>query len=84
MSRPKGPWDEKLPTVWYCDPQKAKACNKAGCYVFGGPCHLTFDVQDAIVLDGEPMKGPIIHGPLADPGDLTEDDRRPDDGWWRR
>lgn len=84
MRKPRGPWDESSPTVYYCDPQKDESCNKRGCYVFGGPCHLTFYAQYAIVLDGEPMKGPKVYGPLADPVDLDETYQRDDDGWWRK
>lgn len=24
-----------------CDPEKNKKCNKAGCFINGGPCHMT-------------------------------------------
>lgn len=46
--------------VWYCDPQKNEKCKKNGCYLYGGPCHLTTHKENAIVLRGEPMKGPDI------------------------
>lgn len=48
--------------VWYCDPQKNEKCKKSGCYLYGGPCHLTTHKENAIVLRGEPMKGPDIEG----------------------
>lgn len=48
--------------VWYCDPQKNEACKKSGCYLFGGPCHLTLSVKNAIILNGRPMEGPRWHG----------------------
>lgn len=25
----------------YCDPKKAKSCNKTNCFKTNGPCHLT-------------------------------------------
>lgn len=46
--------------------------------IIGNVCDISYDVG------GEPMKGPKVYGPLADPCDLDETYQRDDDGWWRR
>lgn len=51
----------KAAPVWYCDPQKNESCKKTGCFLFGGPCHLTTSVRNAIFLNGKPMEGPRWH-----------------------
>lgn len=76
MTKQKDPSQEARPVVYYCDPQKAEACKKGGCFVFGGPCHLTFSPAHAIILDGEPMRGPTVYGPLADGFEMDESWRR--------
>lgn len=45
--------------IWYCDPQKNDACRKTACYLYGGPCHLTTDPSNAMILYGKPLVGPI-------------------------
>lgn len=47
--------------IWYCDPSKNEECKKTGCFVIGGPCHLTFDKRNAVVIEGHPLKGPVFH-----------------------
>lgn len=47
--------------IWYCDPGKNDKCRKTGCFIIGGPCHLTFDKDCAVVVGGQPLKGPELH-----------------------
>lgn len=48
--------------LWYCDPQENTECRKTSCYLVGGPCHLTKKRECALVVNGEPLKGPDIEG----------------------
>ena len=47
--------------VWYCNPFLHEACEKTGCYLHGGPCHLTSN-QEAALTDknGTPLRGPDV------------------------
>lgn len=47
--------------TWYCDPNKNSDCKKGGCFVFGGPCELTFDEEFAVVVSGKAIKGPMLY-----------------------
>ena len=76
MNKPKDPSQEARPVTYYCDPEKAESCKKRSCFVFGGPCHLTFNPAYATLLDGKPMRGPIVCGPLADGFEMVESWRR--------
>jgi hypothetical protein len=46
--------------IYKCDPEKAKECKKTSCYIYGGPCYSTLDVEIALLDEnGEPVKSDI-------------------------
>lgn len=64
----------KMKAYYTCNPCKNVACNKANCYVNGGPCHCTTNLDYAL----QPVKIaklviPVALEDLEDTGLITEE-----------